>query len=124
MKCAIHRIHYPTPETVELHHIVPVAWQLFWQPAQPWPFPGVDPDGRGHLWDARTIELCPTGHRNVHFYIVKMMHNAHSDDPLEAKKATPGRGTQYELAYDALCRFAGAGGSLTALASASEWGQS
>ena len=49
--CELHRVHTPKPLSSELHHIIPVAWQLLWKPATA-PFPGRDIDGRGMLWDA------------------------------------------------------------------------
>jgi len=115
--CSLHRFHYPRPLTSEAHHVIPVAWQLFWQPAQPL-FPGKDPDGRGNLWDTRTVTLCPSGHRNVHVLIVKMMRAVKSDDPLAAFKAVNPKGAEGRTAYLALTRFTDAGGKLTALSGA------
>jgi hypothetical protein len=126
--CQAHRVHGPTNQTIELHHIVPVAWQLMTAVADP-PFPGNDPDGRGHLWDARTVALCPTGHRNAHFWIVRLMHaiaGMESDDPQaayakltlrERKLAEP------QIALQALLRYQPYG-SLVALTAAGEWGES
>lgn len=125
MSCLLHKVHLPSNLTVEQHHIIPVAWQL--QPFKPDVpmFPGPDPDGRGMLWDNRTVELCPTGHRNVHYWLVKLMHGlSGSEDPLVAYKAVKGRGVQFSTAYLALCRYKEAGGSLQALVAAHEWGMS
>jgi hypothetical protein len=120
--CELHKLHAPRNLTVELHHIVPVAWQLAWQPAVA-PYPGRDRDGRGMLWDARTIACCPTGHRNTHAWIVRMMHAlSGSDDPLTAKLAVSPRGTQGAQAYLALCRFTQYGGRLQQLVAAHQWG--
>jgi len=115
--CSAHRWHYPRPLTSEAHHVIPVAWQLFWQPPKA-PFPGRDPNGRGLLWDARTVTLCPTGHRNVHALIVQMMRATKSDDPAVAYKAVNPKGADGRTAYLALIRFAEVGGKLTALAGA------
>lgn len=77
------------------------------------------------LWDARVTECCPTGHRNVHFYIVTMMHHALTDDPQQAiSLAHIPPSLTSGWAGQALRRFAEAGGSLTALVAAHEWGQS
>jgi hypothetical protein len=64
--CEAHGSHRPTAQYTELHHVVPQAWQLTWAP--------VPPAASGHLWDPRTVALCPTGHRNVHFWLVRLMH--------------------------------------------------
>jgi hypothetical protein len=119
--CELHKSHSPANLTVELHHVVPVAWQLMWQPAVA-PFPGRDPDGRGMLWDARTVACCPTGHRNVHHWIVALMHAVTGEDPLQAEHVVRGRRDQYDWACQALLRFKEAGGSLQALVAAHEWG--
>jgi hypothetical protein len=109
--------------TLEVHHIVPVAWQLSWQPAIA-PYPGRDPEGRGELWDARTIACCPTGHRNVHHWIVALMHALTGEEPVQAAHAVEAEhgGTQFSWAVQALSRFKGVGGSLQALIAAGEWG--
>ncbi|MGH2878962.1 MAG: hypothetical protein ACRDK4_05060 [Solirubrobacteraceae bacterium] len=125
--CQIHKKHSPANLTAELHHVIPVAWQLFWQPAVA-PSPGRDPDGRGMLWDARTVAICPTGHRNVHKWIVELMHACKSEDPMEAAATVKSlyrtaRGSQFDWAVQALVRFKEAGGSLQALVNAGEWGE-
>lgn len=130
--CEIHKSHTPANLTVEVHHVIPVAWQLTWGPVVP-PFPGNDPDGRGELWDARTVPLCPTGHRNVHAWITRFMHAlapgggaAGSTDPAAAYKAAKGGSglQQAQWAYQALVRFTAVGGSLQQLVAAGEWGES
>lgn len=70
--CSISVGHQPAHRTLEVHHVVPVAWQLRTPVATP-PAPGRDPAGRGQLWDARTVRVCPTHHRNVHYWLVQMM---------------------------------------------------
>lgn len=57
--CDIHRYHWPRNLTDDDHHIIPQAWQHH--------------DGSTRLWDPRTVRLCPTGHRNVHHWIVALM---------------------------------------------------
>lgn len=105
MPCEAHTTHQPTNLTIERHHIIPQAWQFTWTPA------GAAP---GKLWDPRTADLCPTGHRNVHMIIVAMM-----------KKLTiPRRNTkEYTIAKEALDRFVAAGGDLDFLRSKGEWGE-
>lgn len=112
--CAVHRSHAPRNLTIEVHHIVPVGWQHIaaWQPAMP-PFPGPDTEGRGELWDDRTIVLCPTGHRNVHTLIVALMHGE-----------KPRKSAELPIAQDALARFQAVGGDLDVLRAAGEWGES
>lgn len=109
--CALTKSHTPKNLTIEWHHIVPVAWQLFWQPAVA-PFPGPDPDGRGMLWDTRGVWLCPTHHRNVHANIVALMHG------LKALSAT-----EKVTAAQAPARFTAVGGVLSALVAAGEFGE-
>lgn len=126
--CQIHKEHSPANLTAELHHAIPVAWQLHWQPTVA-PFPGRDPDGRGELWDARTVTICPTGHRNVHRWIVELMHACTGENPMQAAIAVKAlyhrtaRGPQFDWAVQALVRFKEAGGSLQVLIAAGEWGQ-
>jgi hypothetical protein len=122
--CELHKTHSPANLTVELHHVIPVAWQLLWQPAVA-PFPGRDPDGRGELWDARTVGCCPTGHRNIHHWIVALMKAlpGGSETPEAAKMVLGGNtGVQGTWAYRALFRFKEASGSLQELVAAHEWG--
>lgn len=63
--CAIHKSHSPRPLSTEAHHILPRAWQAIWSP----------PDDKRLLWAPKTIDLCPTGHSNVHRIIVDLMHD-------------------------------------------------
>lgn len=127
--CAIHKTHTPTNLTVEFHHIIPVAWQLHTTvPPASQPSPGPDLDGRGMLWDDRGTWLCPTGHRNVHTWIVRLMHaiaSLKADDPTAAYAQTKPKHAPKELpvALEALTRFEPFG-SLLALTEASQWGQS
>ena len=131
MTCSLIGRHSPAPLTTEAHHVIPVAWQLFWQPATA-PFPGKDPDGRGMLWDSRTVDLCPTHHRNVHALIVVMMRQvaAASEDavPVAPFPGLTGRtvrshGRELEIARTGLQRVLDVGGSLLALTGAGEWGE-
>lgn len=121
--CSLHKAHYPTPLTVEDHHVVPVAWQQTWQPAVA-PYPGIDPDGRGKLWDARTIPVAPTCHRNVHAWIVRLMHALVGEDAHQAFVAVKGgpAGTQAHWGLEALLRYQAVGGTLQQLVAAGEWG--
>jgi hypothetical protein len=127
LACALPGRHSPRNLTVELHHIIPVAWQQFFVPPVA-PYPGQDPNGRGPLWDARTIALCPTSHRNTHFWIVRLMHAiaAGAPDAMAAWQTLSSRDRRHpeaSTAFDALDRFATSGGSLLALTAAGEWGQ-
>lgn len=70
--CSLHRFHRPAPDQVnEFHHIIPQAWQHFWKPPATI-FAVLDRSNPG-LFDARTVAICPTGHRRVHYWIVQMM---------------------------------------------------
>lgn len=124
--CEIHKTHSPANLTIEYHHVIPVGWQqITWQPAEP-PSPGVDPDGRGALWDDRRIPLCPTGHRNVHTWIVRIMHQLQGGEDLAGayQRAHGGAGlAQAQWGYQALVRFTAVGGKLQDLIAAHQWGQ-
>lgn len=124
--CVLHRVHRPKALTVELHHVIPQAWQqVFTTPhvddgaslAQDhsltdW-VPGHGDQGR-MLWDARTVALCPTGHRNVHHHLVLAMRGV-----------TPRRvrGKEHALALLAMERFTAAGGDLAVLRAHGLFGQ-
>jgi hypothetical protein len=125
LTCTLHRVHRPKPLTIEQHHIIPQAWQKF------------DPDRvtslglsteysavlavdqSAKLWDPRTVALCPSSHRNVHYWIVALMKAGRgTDDPLVAKKALVGNRAltrEQAMAYDALTRFRATGRSLADL---------
>lgn len=126
--CSLHKTHSPGNRTLELHHIVPVAWQLRTTVLQP-PAPGRDHDGRGLLWDARTAAICPTGHRNVHYWIVTLMHAiaTQGGEDVQAAWQTLGghvhRLAEAQTALLALERFHPYG-SLLSLTAANEWGES
>lgn len=128
--CALHSSHSPEPLTIEQHHVCPVGWQHTWQPAVA-PFPGRDPDGRGELWDDRTIPVAPTCHKDIHFWIVALMHaiEAQGGENIDAAAAavrsadSRARGPQFEWALEALRRFQAVGGLLQDLVAAKEWGE-
>lgn len=118
--CEAHRVHHPRPLTNELHHVVPVAWQLDWTPTVE-PAPGADQAGRGRMWDNRTAVLCPTSHRNVHVWINRLVDATTTDNPLDSKRAVAvvHRGTrsrEFAAAYLALLRWWEVGGSILFLA--------
>jgi hypothetical protein len=88
MSCYLHKTHQPAHATSEEHHVIPRAWQHFWRPdgsgtmrlypdnpvtqrqiAMGWAAAAAELP----LWDPRTVTCCPTGHRNVHFWIVAVM---------------------------------------------------
>lgn len=46
-RCHVHLGHHPAPQNVARHHIVPTSWD--------------GPDEVSNL-----IDICPTGHENVH----------------------------------------------------------
>jgi hypothetical protein len=115
MSCTLGISHVPKAPASDFHHVIPQAWQRFWQPP-----PITGPEGismvlaaAGQLWDARTVELCPNHHRLVHEAIVAMMRD----------HAKPGRGKIWATARLALDRYTAAGGDLDALRAAGEYGQ-
>lgn len=123
--CEVHKQHYPKPTYQEEHHVVPQAWQQVWKPAVA-PHPGQGTDGR-MLWDARKVNVCRTGHGNVHHWLVLAMQ-AHEkqggDNSTEAIAAaikaatanTNGRvRAEVEVARQAMVRWVEAGGDLRLL---------
>lgn len=129
--CQLHKAHSPSNQTVEWHHIVPVAWQLHTPNPTARPSWGPDTDGRGMLWDDRGVWICPTGHRNVHHWISAIMHELIGPPVLALVSAVtygvPGkyRATQEaKEALLALTRAYACGVDFEALAAAGEWGQS
>ncbi len=87
--CSLHKTHAPRPVVVELHHVLPRAWQ------HAFPAPAALPagavaghDADGSLWDARTVPICPTAHRSVHAALVAMVRgHPHVGSPRERKVA-------------------------------------
>jgi hypothetical protein len=91
------------------------------------------------LWDNRGVWLCPTGHRNVHHWIVRLMHaiaDSKTDDTsIAVASVSPKRApiefgwgllalTRYMEVHNALPVAPSTGAAdLLYLASISEWGQ-
>jgi hypothetical protein len=139
--CELHKSHEPRPTYCEVHHIIPQAWQAHWQPPQPWPNQGHSPDRAGvTLWDARTATLCRTGHGNVHYWLVQIMHilaytlvefgtdneQALWHDALTEVRRRSGHEPGHadaELALQAIERYAAAGGSILDLTTHKLWGE-
>lgn len=140
--CDQHHRHDPAPTYTELHHVIPQAWQAFWQPPQPWPDAGPSPDRRDAktglpltLWDARTVAICRTGHGNVHHWLVELTHYAAANPGLtlgqlehDAKAAIRAAGehpnhVDYAIAAQALERWTTAGGTIDQLVAARLWGE-
>jgi hypothetical protein len=101
--CQAHKFHRPKATYQEAHHVVPQAWQEFWRPDTP---------VKTHLWHPETVALCPTGHRNVHYFLVQMMHGL----PVP-------RNNEVKIAQQAMTIWVDAGGSLDALRQAKLWGE-
>jgi hypothetical protein len=132
--CSAHRYHTPMPSYSERHHVIPQAWQVAWQPAQPWPNGGPSPDRKGVvLFDARTVPLCRTGHGNVHFWLVATMRAyARLGDVGEAMHEAKARArtagmhvveADFAIAATAMERWRAAGGGLHLLTSRGLWGE-
>lgn len=107
--CVAHKVHYPRSVAQELHHVVPQAWQVFWKPST-WTTKG--------LWHPETVALCPTGHRNVHHYIVAKMKAIAGQEHIKVPHSK-----EAEIAQEALSIWIAAGGSLMDLVRAGQWGQ-
>jgi hypothetical protein len=126
--CAAHSTHAPAPTYLELHHVIPQAWQRHWQPeintvkgfAKAVSFEAIGvPDP---IWDERTIALCRTGHGNVHYWLVKMMQRYQELNEVDPPLLTPMKvllngehkfvRKDAQFAYLGMQRFAEAGGSL------------
>lgn len=124
--CEVHIDHSPRTTFQEIHHIIPRAWQAFWQPEMP-PHPG-RADGQ-QLWDSRTIAVCRTGHGNIHFWIVAMM-KVYKPELTVLEVATKVRvqyaahvgHNDYAWAIQALERYQRVGGDLAALIHAGQYG--
>lgn len=138
--CTFHRHHDPAPTYTELHHVIPQAWQVFWQPPAPWPNGGPSPDRKAPgsnapflLFDARTVALCRTGHGNVHHWLVQIMQafarlGSVGEAMHEVKAAARARGqvvgtADFGFAAEAIDRWHGAGGDLRALTDHGLWGE-
>lgn len=144
--CQVHKVHTPIVTYCELHHIIPQAWQVIFQPvgfdldhgpADPKQFPnaGLSPDRKGvWLWDARTVPVCRTGHGNVHVHLVNLMRSMSARTIAlpsllsEAKKMMYGSQNRLDalaaaVAYEGAWRFAATGSSFVALWSKGEWGE-
>lgn len=101
--CHLHKLHRPAALTTEEHHIVPQAWQH------------VTSD---RLWAPTTVTLCPTSHRNVHFWMVRMMKwlkNNNSTDPDAAFRSLGTRTPEAKVALDGIKQYAATGRPLASL---------
>lgn len=131
--CSLHVSHHPLPTYLELHHVIPRAWQRFWAPPLP-PFPG-SYEGQ-ELWDDRMVAACRTGHGNIHFWLVRAMRAyallAGPEIPKRVDAAgkaardniplSPNR-DELKCAKLGMSRFLAAGGSLKALCDKGLWGE-
>lgn len=147
--CELHKVHKPRSHVQERHHIIPQAWQAFWFPdshtasverVHRFPSDEIGParivEGvripKPGLWHPDTITLCPTGHRNVHWWLVVLMRELStqtSADVAQAARAVRevhiGRQPpEVALAIEGMALFRDAGGDLLALTRAKLWGQS
>lgn len=124
--CTVHGCHAPEPTYCEMHHVIPRAWQDFWQPKVA-PYPGAYQGQR--LWDNRTVAVCRTGHGNIHYWIVKLTRAWHPGGTVEqaAMVAKHNAGAvgrlDFAVAELALARYIAAGGNIEDLAAAGLWGQ-
>lgn len=143
-KCEVHRTHRPAYAYCEAHHIIPQSWQQVFTPPgfkhqadKDFPYAGPSPDHTGlYLWDARTVHVCRTGHGNVHFWLVKIMHIisdikgdqsslraavAQAQDEMhKIHQRIPY--AELDISVFAITRFTGEGGSLQTLFNAKQFG--
>jgi hypothetical protein len=125
--CAIHANHAPVAHTVEAHHIIPQSWQHAWVPVGEKVVDG--------LWYPETRPLCPSGHRDVHLIIDRLMHLLDVLDPLDQGMVALGaldndpvtnsmkRWSEWSTAWLAPTLWVKAGGSLRFLTDQGLWGQ-
>lgn len=115
--CVLHTYHWPKPLRVELHHVIPRAWQRTWTP-----FTG----SLGRIWAPTTEAICPSGHRNVHIRMVELMRLVESlqtEDLERVWDAHSGRATKaIKMAFKALEEWQIAGGSLQHLIENNQYG--
>lgn len=64
--CMVHGAHRPVPLVCVFHHIIPREWQSKWQPGAK----GI----RGLVWAPDCIQVCPTGHSNIHQHITSILN--------------------------------------------------
>jgi hypothetical protein len=124
----------------EQHHVLPRKWQTLWTPAKA-PYPGVYHEFgvTQQLWDARTVSVPPTCHRNVHHFIVAVMRQlAAAGGVIDANAVTAAAkavsGAEHlrekmalqelQWATEAPLRYLAAGGELVVLIAARAWGDS
>lgn len=143
--CEVHPTGMHTPASTEDqdHHVVPRHWQQVWMPTTA-PFPGTFKEFGvvQALWDARTIKVPPTCHRNVHTRIVQVMrqldatfgrqiHLITADDITAAGKAVSKANKlrttmalqELQWALEAPLRFLAAGGAIADLLRVKTWGE-
>lgn len=131
--CASHRSHSPEPTYLELHHVIPQAWQRAWTPGQTIVRPGFE----NALFDPRTVALCRTGHGNTHYWLVRFMRAYSKLTTMaeggfrieeacrraEKQELAPRGRNDMGLALLGMNRWLNAGGSLQALCDAELWGE-
>jgi hypothetical protein len=140
--CEVHPSGRHTPASLEAqdHHVIPRHWQQLWAPAAA-PYPGTFSEFgvTQTLWDARTVKVPPTCHRNVHGRLVQLMHVLDemrhlTASPLDVNAAAvivskrAGRLTtmanqEIRCAMLAPLRFIEAGGQIGLLLDGKAWGQ-
>lgn len=148
--CVAHKQHKPAPQYNELHHVVPQAWQHLWNPGTESlgsparaSLAAANPAMAIALWDPRTVALCPTGHRNVHFWIVRVMKalppmRVLEQPDLDESSFVHAQGIardqahrerrvinphEWQTACLAVQRWIERGGTLAALVKAGQWGE-
>lgn len=133
--CTIHKNHQPRPwGSPDEHHLIPRAWQKAWAPTSA-PFPK-EVDGQA-LWDGRSVFVCPTGHRGIHYFLEQFTHTAkmmpgltesgQNDKgmlaqiiPLIHPKGSPPR--ELQQAFQGMVNWISAGGTLYFLVQNHLWG--
>lgn len=131
LACEAHRYHWPQPISTERHHVIPRAWQAYFHPESGGARTTASQarmlaaTGAVALWDPRVTVLCPTGHRNVHRMIVRLMKTDTGEDFRRARDMVFGSRLSAEegIALETLIRFQAAGGSLDVMRIAGLFGE-
>lgn len=144
--CELHAQHRPEPLTSEQHHLEPQAWQHFKMTGHGVEARAMEERAGGagwlatRLYNTRTVKVAPTCHRNVHYWIVQIMHRfeqlaqVHSPEAIDeqhlaglamqdVRELHNMRGQVFDVATDALIMHLLNGGSLRKLVAAKLYGE-
>lgn len=69
-RCFVHPTHQDAPESLDHHHVLPVAW---------WNSPE----------NTETVPVCPNGHRDTHVYLDRLVAGKGIDPPWPVRRQFP-----------------------------------